>query len=86
MDLIRAGLEWVRDPGGSTPADGLYLLLESGPRLLKVRTKNLLGRLRAEHVECERHSWVVRPRTGAQSTKVEHATAVRMVCVGRRGS
>ena len=83
---MRVRFEWVAALCGSTPADGLKLYSPGGPRLSPVRTKNLVGRLRAGHVRCERHAWAVGPRTVGFPSEIEQATAVRMVCVGPRGS
>ena len=78
---MRVSIEWALTLGGATPDKGLSGLVTAGPQLVTARSKNLLGRLCAEHVECERHSWAVRRERKPSDEKV-----VRMVCVGRRGS
>ena len=83
---MRVSIEWALTLGGATPDKGLSGLVTAGPQLVTARSKNLLGRLCAEHVECERHAWAVGWRTVGFPSEVEHATAVRMVCVGPRGS
>ena len=79
MDLMRVSIEWALTLGGATPDKGLSGLVTAGPQLVTARSKNLLGRLCAEHVECERHSWAVRRERKAFDRNVEHAAAVRMV-------
>ena len=86
MDLMRVSIEWALTLGGATPDKGLSGPVTAGPQLVTARSKNLLGRLCAEHVECERHAWEVAREMVASLSEVEHATAVRMMCVGPRGS
>ena len=78
---VSPGALWLHTCRRAAPAPRWW---SATPR--RGRTKNLIGRLRAEHVECERHSWAVRRERKAFDRKVENAAAVRMVCVGPRGS
>ena len=91
--LMRVLFEWIVALGGSTPADGSLLLLESGPRLLGIRLKIWSLQAVGNGVLIERCSWAVAPRTLGFLSEVEQATAVRMVPRGcacdqtvRRGS